>query len=331
MDVIKGKIDKKYIEFFKSERLIKVSKEWFYDFCDILIKQGYSLEQIENIIDDMMSEQSLENMSKPGMVQNFSSVQAYLENEKAFFEYVKEKLEKSNPEYLEEGLKYAKQETNNVGNFIDAFIKYIVITNFEDLNLKSTIPDISKENSTGTMKCCLGNFKLSTVYCEMEEDKIYFDELHTRRNITGTKIGTVLFRGLMKEIHAHFPNKDLYANRVRKVNEGAIRFYKRMGGEVFDYGNETQYGVIYRKEKMKELSEVPTVAPTLKQEEKNSFIDSLRVQVNDQPITLFPTDEEILHKMDKTDKMYSIDMEDIDRKIKIAKLTKTRRTTIFIS
>ncbi len=59
-------------------------------------------------------------------------------------------------------------------------------------------------------------------------------------------------------------------------------------------------------------------------EEKNSFTDSLKVQINNQPITLFPTDEDILNKMDKTDKMYLFDMEDIDKKIKIAKLTKQR-------
>ena len=66
-------------------------------------------------------------------------------------------------------------------------------------------------------------------------------------------------------------------------------------------------------------------------EEKNSFTDSLKVQINNQPITLFPTDEDILNKMDKTDKMYLFDIEDIDKKIKIAKLTKQRWTTIFIS
>ena len=322
MQEIKEIIDKKYIEFFKSERLIKVTKKWFYDFCDILIKQGYSLKEIENIINDMMSEQSLENMSKPGMVQNFSSVQEYLENEKAFFEYLKEKLEESNPEYLEKGLKYAKQETNNAGNFIDAFIKYIVITNFEELSLKSTIPEMSKENSTGTMKCCLGNFKLSKVDCEMEEDKIYFDELHTRRNLTGTKIGTILFRGLMKEIHDHFPNKDLYANRVRKVNEGAIRFYKRMGGEIFDYGNETQYGVIYRKEKMEELSKEPIIPPTLELTERERFIKNLQTQVSNTKQSEFPTDEEILKNMDINDKFYSFDIKDIDRRIRISNLTK---------
>lgn len=64
---------------------------------------------------------------------------------------------------------------------------------------------------------------------------------------------------------------------------------------------------------------------------RNEFIEGIQVQVGEQAISLFPTDEDVLQKMDKNDKMYSFDMEDIDKKIKITKLTKTRRTIIFIS
>lgn len=63
---------------------------------------------------------------------------------------------------------------------------------------------------------------------------------------------------------------------------------------------------------------------------RNDFIENLKVQVNEQSITVFPTDEEILQNMDKTDRLFVFDIEDIDKKIKIEKLTKMRRTTIFI-
>ena len=55
---------------------------------------------------------------------------------------------------------------------------------------------------------------------------------------------------------------------------------------------------------------------------KNDFVDALRTQVNEETEISFPADEEILKHMDKTDKMYSFDMEDIDTKIKIERLTK---------
>lgn len=322
MNVIKSKIDKKYKEFFNSDYSPKISKEWFYDFCFMLKSQGYSDERIDIILENMMSQSCLENMSQSGMIRSFGISPKDVENEKAFFEYIRDRLKRVKPEYLEDGLKYAEKEMHTNGNFIDSFIKYVVITNFSDLRVESDIKQMRQSEDEGQMYCMLGKFQLCRILCELRERGICFDELHTRKNLTSTKIGSVMFRHLMKEIHEHFPDKDLYADRVRKDNDGGIKFYKKMGGELFDYGSETQCGVIFRKEKMQELSEVPTVAPTLKQEEKNSFIDSLRVQVNDQPITLFPTDEEILQKMDKTDKMYSFDMEDIDKKIRIAKLTK---------
>lgn len=64
---------------------------------------------------------------------------------------------------------------------------------------------------------------------------------------------------------------------------------------------------------------------------RNEFIKGIQVQVNEQAISLFPADEDVLQNMDKADKMYSFEMVDIDEKIKITRLTKSRRTIIFIS
>lgn len=55
---------------------------------------------------------------------------------------------------------------------------------------------------------------------------------------------------------------------------------------------------------------------------KTDFVDSLQTQVNEETETSFPSDDEILKHMDKTDKMYSFDMEDIDARIKMERLTK---------
>ena len=52
---------------------------------------------------------------------------------------------------------------------------------------------------------------------------------------------------------------------------------------------------------------------------RNEFIERIQVQVGEQAISLFPTDEDVLQKMDKNDKMYSFDMEDIDKKIMLYK------------
>ena len=172
------------------------------------------------------------------------------------------------------------------------------------------------------VSCCLGDFALSTMLCEAESDKIYFDELHTRKNLTGTKIGAVLFKGLFKKIHHEFPDRDLYTLRLKKDNEGAKRFYERMGGTVYDYGNESQFGVVYKKENLKELSEKDVAPPTLYPSRKEEFLNSLKVDITNKEQDPFPSDEDISKKMDISDKFYSFDMDDIDKKIKIPKLTK---------
>lgn len=212
----------------------------------MLLQQGYTQKQISNILEQIMSNDCMENMSGKGMMKYFGNVQSSIDNEKAFFDYTKSKLDTQHLEYLKKGLQYAVQEAKNVGNFIDAFIKYVVITNFEDLQLQYK-DQTSEHWEQMLVSCCLGDFALSTMLCEAESDKIYFDELHTRKNLTGTKIGAVLFKGLFKKIHHEFPDRDLYTLRLKKDNEGAKRFYERMGGTVYDYGNESQFGVVYKK------------------------------------------------------------------------------------
>ena len=125
--------------------------------------------------------------------------------------------------------------------------------------------------------CCLGNFDLGTMLCEAETDKVYFDEVHTRKNLTGTKIGEVMFRKLFKMIHDDFPNKDLYTLRLLKKNEGAKRFYERMGGIVYDYGSESDFGVVYKKEDLEELSKKIIIPPSLYSTQKEEFLDRLKL------------------------------------------------------
>ena len=179
----------------------------------MLLQQGYTQKQISNILEQIMSNDCMENMSGKGMMKYFGNVQSSIDNEKAFFDYTKSKLDTQHLEYLKKGLQYAVQEAKNVGNFIDAFIKYVVITNFEDLQLQYK-DQTSEHWEQMLVSCCLGDFALSTMLCEAESDKIYFDELHTRKNLTGTKIGAVLFKGLFKKIHHEFPDRDLYLSLI---------------------------------------------------------------------------------------------------------------------
>ena len=100
--------------------------------------------------------------------------------------------------------------------------------------------------------------------------------MHTRKNITGVKLGSIIFQKLFSEVHKYFPDKDLIATRVRKKNVDAQRFYKRMGGNFFDLVSRKflapseidttvkgQIGVFYDKDDLLELSQREIPRPKL--------------------------------------------------------------------
>ena len=57
-------------------------------------------------------------------------------------------------------------------------------------------------------------------------------------------------------------------------------------------------------------------------EQENKFLEGLKEKVNEETEITYPSDEEIVSKMDKGNYMYSFDMEEIDRRIRIGDLTK---------
>ena len=73
---------------------------------------------------------------------------------------------------------------------------------------------------------------------------------------------------------------------------------------------------------MEELFKKEVVPPTLYPTKKEEFLNSLKVNITNKEPDPFPSDEDIIEKMDINDKFYSFDMDDIDKKIKIPKLAK---------
>ena len=88
MEELKQIIDNKCVEF----KGLKIYTGWFYDFAEMLLQQGYTQEQISNILEQIMSTDCMENMSGKGMMKYFGNVQPAIDNEKAFFDYIKSKL-----------------------------------------------------------------------------------------------------------------------------------------------------------------------------------------------------------------------------------------------
>mgnify|MGYP003303286481 CR=1 FL=1 len=282
MEEIKRLIDKRYNEFDSEDYYDPVYKAWFYNFAEFFKRSNLSDEQIKEAIKVMMDNRSLDNMDDADMLdENFS----LLIDEENFFKYLESIYSRITPQYVLDGIEFAKQNLQFNSNFIDSFIKYIVTTNFQDVHVDSDIPKLKKgEKRFGQVSCNLGEFPLADLIVRENEDSkgrknIQFDGVSTRRNLRNTKIGALLFRKLQGDVAQYFPGYDLYANTVDQENYGGIRFYKSMGAKILnteddeydadDYYDDPDndyyyyYIALFPAAKLQELSEIPVEPPQL--------------------------------------------------------------------
>lgn len=223
----KNKIDLAYKDIFGI--FMPISYSWLYDFYEFLVNSEYTEEQVSAIFHIIISKNNLQNMrnSKFGR-DNISE-----KNEKAFFEYLGSIREKLTSELLDGAIEYAMANYQS-SNFIDAFIKYIVLSNKEDIKYKSNIRELNA-NNVATITGLIGNFPLTEISSIkiFDEEYIIFDDFKTGKNLTGAGIGSMLFREFLREVSKYFPNKNVFSLTVMAKNTGGINFYKKMGGEFY--------------------------------------------------------------------------------------------------
>lgn len=250
-----------------------VAKEWFYDFAKFLKRSNLSNEQIKESIEVMMDNISLANMiDDKKSEEHFSTEELNLEQEQEFFKYLESISSRVTPQYVLDGIEFAKKNLEASSNFMDSFIKYIVITNFGDIRVDSDVPVLKKyENEWGSVSCKLGNFSLAQLDVRKDEcipgkRNIIFNFVLTRANLRNTRIGALLFRRLQGDVAHYFPGHNLYADTVYPRNYGAIRFYESMGAEIIkseDPYEDSDYIAFFPTEKLQELSEIPVEPPQL--------------------------------------------------------------------
>ena len=271
MEEIRRLIDERYNDFFGEDNDDPVYKAWFYDFAEFLKRSNLSDEQIRETIKLMMDDRTLNNIDDMDMSdENFFE----LKTEKDFFKYLESISAKITPQYVLDGIQFAKQNLQVNSNFIDSFIKYIVITNFQDIHVDSDIPRMRKCNlHEGNVSCKLGEFVLADLEVREKEDdqgnkNIRFDGVSTRVNLRNTRIGTLLFRKLQGDVLSYFPGYNLYADTVNKENYGGIRFYKSIGAQILDieddgYNSDYYYIALFPADELQQLAETPVELPQL--------------------------------------------------------------------
>ena len=158
------------------------------------------------------------------------------DNINIFFTFLEELKNKHDTNYFKEALKYVLSD--NKSTVIDKFIKYIVVTNYNDINVNINFDD---EVGFGEVSAFLYGLKLGTLVIEDHgTNGFLFDWFHVRKDLNNTKIGTLIMNELIKYILHNYKDSSLYAETVSKGNLSGISFYKKYGFKDSN-GKELEY------------------------------------------------------------------------------------------
>lgn len=185
-----------------------------------------------------------------------------------FMNYLNSILNSKGEEYYKLAIEYSL--SNNNMSFIDNLIRFIVITNYNDIevidniNVKSLMENINDFNSSqGSIRAYLGGFLLCdlssfTLYKDSDGNKyLDFYNFHSRKNLTRTRVGTLLMRNLLDKMlnDSLLCDCSLVSHWVMKSNTLGKKFYKKIGfkflgpsGEVVDYNYYDEFIKVKRED-----------------------------------------------------------------------------------
>lgn len=169
-----------------------------------------------------------------------------------FINYLKTKTEEYGIDYIKKAIKYSLTFKEENSNIIDCFIKFIVVTNFDEIELVDNIFPGQKDEMY--INAYLGGLELS--HCrqmEYNEEKNYVDcfWFHNRRGLTRTKIGSLMMVELFKKIQENFPGASVFSGNVRRLNTSALEFYNKIGFRIIDINPEqSNVSVVIENERL---------------------------------------------------------------------------------
>ena len=148
--------------------------------------------------------------------------------QKRFFNYLESIKEKLTPEYLKEIITFATADKTKE-EFIEKVIRYIIITNPNDIK---TISTLNNKDNIGTIGIYLDQYPLGGVDLLKTQEGVLFQDISIAHSVRGIGIGTMLMNKTMEETATHFPGNDLYATDLLKSNKRAYKFYEKLGAKI---------------------------------------------------------------------------------------------------
>lgn len=188
---------------------------------------------------------------------------------RTFINYLEEKIKVKKKEYIEFGINYSLNCNSNL-SFIDNFIRYIVITNYndikivDDMDIENLLNNVNDYNeASGSLKAYLGGFLLCDISSfSAHQDKnnnkyLDFYNLHSRKNTERMKVGTLLIKKLLEKMLTNAKLKDfsLGSGWVMKNNSVGKKFYEKNGfvflnqeGKIVNYDYYDDYIEVERQD-----------------------------------------------------------------------------------
>ena len=182
----------------------------------------------EIIISELYSEKSVLKMSGSDSGMDTYSIQGFL----SFIQFVSNKVQEYGIDYIKDAINYSFSYENDNCSFLDQFIKFIVITNFDEIRVV-----VEKGTGVENIYAYLGEFELShnkSIQYSKENDEVEFEWFHNRPGLKRTKLGNLMMVYFFNWVINNYPTATVCANNVRRINVDAQAFYKKMGFRIID-------------------------------------------------------------------------------------------------
>lgn len=198
---------------------------WLNQFFELVSNSQLTEKEQSTIMSKIISYYSIRNKSETYKEFIFSEQN----KEKRFFNYLSS-IKKLTYEYLDEAINISTKNPDGT-DFIDNFVRYIVLTNLSDIKVSTGLSRDLKEMNT-TASCTLGEYPLAELELYAADNLVMFCGVEVNQNVRRLGIGTRLFEEIISDVHRIHPGKDLIAYTVFKDNIGAIEFYKSLGADL---------------------------------------------------------------------------------------------------
>lgn len=206
---------------------------WLTELFELLYNNNYSEKQLAILMSQIISYYT-KRKNLP-IEETFN--EEYIQTR--FFLYLNSIKEKLTFDYINDAIATATSKQID-SDFIDNFVKYIIVTNLSDIQVSSGIQE-GDDYIANYALCLLGPYPLAQMELISTDNGIMFDQVKVKESVRRMGIGTALFKGVIKDMHEKRPGEILYANNVLKQNVKAISFYQSLGAEVKEHNGSSLY------------------------------------------------------------------------------------------